>query len=994
MSDRPAARFHPEAPLNRDELDHLDRHRLGPVIESLSSQLQGWFEQLEQARRGLGDPPPAIIVGLLGGLGQGKSSVLHAVLGRLETRRVSRNLGCCLGGVRHALGLLLNQLRLPAKPPAKSAKVPATPWRRCLSSWRWLPRWLVAIPHSIWFEGVLARRQPRILRIDTSLSQAERIEHKLFSLLLFPHLVWGVLRASAVLVFLIWALLRLTGQCPAAYALIDGLPGNWLVVVLALLVPLAAPALAAAKELGQDWYGSYFDVFVLKAAKFLLVTPELLVIDDLDRARVEQQRAVLRALYKHARMLDCAVLVCFDEQELLAAGADPDTPEELLRKVVNCSVRIPYRTPEDALLLSTGICADWVGRNLGHPLTHAVASPTFAANVARVGWRLGQPGPRRIKELLAQTIMLATQRGVADEEGLTALLRIAALHQCLPEAAANSERLTLVLEDNRTPAFETLLTAVLGPAPSSQRQRALGLLQGTRMMQALSGGWRRLIGHDAPVEASAAPELSGEGWQPALYRVRRGRAGGVAPPEEARRFCLELGEELRRIRLGYLPLVSTLEAAQVTTLKQYAGPVGEAALGVFILAAVLEPQAEARLRVYRHWRNVLSVSTLPTEELAANRAACLAEWLADTDVWAAMTAAERRQLLMETGPAWLPERIAAFSLLLSPTREDFSLLLTFVLRYFVGRKDWHLAAALLRTCAPHLNEAEVRAMELDEEHSPTSLLSYIWPPVSTGEHLFDDLNQSLAAWGLIQQRLNQGLAPQGLAGCLSLHGNFEAWYWAKALRGLLCPAGHWRLDLWRTGWRGLAPEELMRWLQDEYARWLGAKKEDVLPVALALCLSEERWDVLDKVLRVSQAEERPPPTPHNGASTEQLMREAQKRYPSYLANDLEKEAALVRALPACDWFWFRPLTEKAVAVQDTLQAKLLAALPQTEEATAALSALRVEYRNRYEEIAERAYRNTHEGTGDEQTRFIQAMYEAYFRETPPDADGNVPADVI
>ena len=48
--------------------------------------------------------------------------------------------------------------------------------------------------------------------------------------------------------------------------------------------------------------------------------PRVVIVDDLDRAKVEQQRAFLRAILRFSRQMKFAVVVCMDEAAILASG--------------------------------------------------------------------------------------------------------------------------------------------------------------------------------------------------------------------------------------------------------------------------------------------------------------------------------------------------------------------------------------------------------------------------------------------------------------------------------------------------------------------------------------------------------------------------------------------------------------------------------------------------------------------------------------------------
>ena len=79
---------------------------------------------------------------------------------------------------------------------------------------------------------------------------------------------------------------------------------------------------------------------------------DVLIVDNLDRASIAQQRAILRSLYKARGGLPYCVVVAFDEQALLHASPDPEAPEALLHKALQVQVRLAPRHPVEAVPLA------------------------------------------------------------------------------------------------------------------------------------------------------------------------------------------------------------------------------------------------------------------------------------------------------------------------------------------------------------------------------------------------------------------------------------------------------------------------------------------------------------------------------------------------------------------------------------------------------------------------------------------------------------------
>ena len=91
----------------------------------------------------------------------------------------------------------------------------------------------------------------------------------------------------------------------------------------------------------------------------------VVIVDDLDRAKVEQQRAFLRAILRFSRQMKFAVVVCMDEAAILASKPDPEAPEELLRKTIQLELHLPDRNREDLIFLVANLCNAAAARNPG-----------------------------------------------------------------------------------------------------------------------------------------------------------------------------------------------------------------------------------------------------------------------------------------------------------------------------------------------------------------------------------------------------------------------------------------------------------------------------------------------------------------------------------------------------------------------------------------------------------------------------------------------------
>lgn len=400
MTIRHGMWFATERPLDRDELAELDHARLQPCIDVLHDQIAAHLNDPAQNH--------CQMIALHGGLGQGKSTVLNAVIAKVKCLRV----------------------------------------RSSVLDW------------PSWFSSG-ASRQPDLALLDVSLLKPDHLDRWLLSTLLMPRIFYGLLRLLATLLILGWFLwwgFTSEGMEDAFW-----LACTWtLTLVSALLV--FGPFTKAVGKVKGDWESGYLERAVYGLAQMLDVLPDLICVDDLDRASLDQQRAVLRALARHGRAMRRVVVVCFDESELLGAEPSPEAPEELLRKLIQLTIRVPARTREDAALLAISATRQWAGHNRASwpRLVPLVQSPRFVGALARAMLVTQSVGPRRGKGLLAETMMAAQQRGVdgtatQHADDLCALLLVTALNQAAPQVMRNTEAMLAVLERSNEKSLDTWL---------------------------------------------------------------------------------------------------------------------------------------------------------------------------------------------------------------------------------------------------------------------------------------------------------------------------------------------------------------------------------------------------------------------------------------------------------------------------------------------------------------------------------------------------------
>ena len=437
MSER--ERFCPldDQPLGSKQADQVSASvRLDPLKNLITNSLDAWLWQ----RPGAAEAPR---IGLFGGLGQGKSTVLELCLEELEERREKRATIKCLHRVHDA------------------------------------------------FFG------PPIARFDVSHFKADDLEWRFLTAVLWQRIqdtsIFCLLPLLILLVSFI--LLGLSSEgFPITATSALGVVGG--VSLIATTLRLFNSATRAHQTLSPaaGLYVARRDWIAHTLARLTGTLPRVVIVDDLDRAKVEQQRAFLRAILRFSRQMKFAVVVCMDEAAILASKPDPEAPEELLRKTIQLELHLPDRNREDLVFLVINICNAAADSN---PSWKALLRhPQWIADYVRCLLLLGPLGhlsPRMVKHLLNAVCVRIEQLELQGIDDCCAVLRLESLLYLAPELRRHTGRLLAALELNRRDAFEVCLNAC---AISHEAQAsALRFFSRSRAMQPEMGdGWFRILG--------------------------------------------------------------------------------------------------------------------------------------------------------------------------------------------------------------------------------------------------------------------------------------------------------------------------------------------------------------------------------------------------------------------------------------------------------------------------------------------------------------------
>lgn len=341
--------------------------------------------------------PPRI--GILGGLGQGKTTVIHWALVKMEQ----------------------NALQFRQK--------------------KWQQSWSVE-----WF--------------DTAFYKSDELEHELDRLLgsIAPsnlrERLCSISAYLAILILMLTAVFIFPLIFPEELSAIKKIP-----ISLKLITLSAGTFIAYIFKPWRYWWRSGQREMTLgsknwwkQGLKLLRGTVQILVIDNLDRANLKQQRAILRSIYKHQDQLGYAVVIGYDETQLLMSNPDPESPRELLNKSINIEARMPVRVLTDTLRLAWMASAQAARLNPDLAFLKAPRAVGALAKVMELLSSIQVVSPRVAKHMVNNGLFFLAHVQENEQPELDdwcAILRLLSLHTVLPQLRLQGDALRDALQSNQ-----------------------------------------------------------------------------------------------------------------------------------------------------------------------------------------------------------------------------------------------------------------------------------------------------------------------------------------------------------------------------------------------------------------------------------------------------------------------------------------------------------------------------------------------------------------
>lgn len=240
--------------------------------------------------------------------------------------------------------------------------------------------------------------------------------------------------------------------------------------------------------------------------------PDVLIIDDLDRASPDQQTALLNSLQRHARDFCGVVVVVFDDAPLFEALETREKAGEFITKVFHASFRLAPMNARDAGMMAFGYCRELRERNPQCLYAKKIFQPIVCGAMARVFLLHGTASARFSKKLVNNVYAAARVGQFTNEADIVALVRLHSIFQTVPQLESRLDVVAQSLLDTSDDRMVNHIAARIdGQISEAQQTRLTEFMARTPHMQPAGLHWLQIL----------------RAW-------RRGpsRAPDIAPPEE------------------------------------------------------------------------------------------------------------------------------------------------------------------------------------------------------------------------------------------------------------------------------------------------------------------------------------------------------------------------------------------------------------------------------------------------------------------------------
>ncbi|MEL6723157.1 MAG: P-loop NTPase fold protein [Pseudomonadota bacterium] len=578
------------------------------------------------------------------------------------------------------------------------------------------------------------------------------------------------------------------------------------------------------------------------------IRTDVLIIDDMDRLPLAKQRSLLRTLHNFRHYLPPVTLIAFDEHPLLNSRDDPETPAELLHKVLDVKLRLPPRMPEDCAALAQDLSAAAAAKN---PNCACLRDPVLIGDLAAVSACMPHISPRLVKLLINNTLLHAAQLGTTHAEDVGALLRLHALQTLAHQFTDDHMALARLFEKDHQDLTLIFHHYFPGLADHPDKHIWCRFLTQTRGIQPLNGDWYTLIAVQPQLQKTSKNNEQSSVQEPIDSTAEKIQSEPTDPEQSAQE------------PFSYAALQSTLSTIQAGCQAQinyanlfideykkvtFAWPTIWATLRTICATTLVAPE---RLRLFRFWQQELK-NFRTTDDFANLRQrlifALYRLWISDVAVYQISTQAEHNELMAFTVQN---KQYAACLLTQFPPH---TLPLSKAIQAIIDHADnnparqWHE-----RTLRQWLSDCVLSDDSLPQSASQyCGFLGQCWPPLDPAtEHSlsvqFTRQCRLLGAladntqYAITPHALSQQLWQEGLWATLT-HNRYDLQNTASALDAL-CPGENRRtMTAWLQLLPALQPTELQLICQPvlDHAHTLDNMKQEMMFLAIA-ALDKTEW---------------------------------------------------------------------------------------------------------------------------------------------------------
>ena len=270
----------------------------------------------------------------------------------------------------------------------------------------------------------------------------------------------------------------------------------------------------------------------------------LVIIDDLDRATPEQQKAILLGLRRYRGHLGKVFLISFDEEPLLTHHEDDADPGELMVRTFDATWRLAPMTIMDAADMAISLTNELCKLNPHHWPARFLGDVQVRGDIARALFLHGTASVRFARKMMNNLLLDVARMRPPDVGDISALIRLHGLFYHVPVLETDMDivayRFLHHEEDRLLDDIEQMLRQ---PLRGDKRQALAYYLERTRHMAPHDLNWRKSLRIKSRTRQQHPPD-----WTPVIFPAPEDRywcmwdayLASETDPDERHRHYMEL----------------------------------------------------------------------------------------------------------------------------------------------------------------------------------------------------------------------------------------------------------------------------------------------------------------------------------------------------------------------------------------------------------------------------------------------------------------------